>query len=65
MMVHTDFLPYSEGIYHRTPEAFKFNGQHVLKVVGYSKSMDGSTEWIVENSWGEDWGEDGYAKVMS
>jgi len=32
--------------------------------LGYQQSIDGSTEWIVENSWGEDWGEGGYVKMM-
>ena len=64
--VFTDFLAYKEGSYVRTQDAFRFpNGVHVLKVVGYQQSMDGSTEWIVENSWGEDWGENGYAKIVS
>ena len=64
MTPFTDFLAYSEGSYHKSPEAFKFNGQHILKIVGWSKSMDGSTEWIVENTWGADWGEGGYAKIL-
>ena len=59
----TDFLAYKDGLYHRTEEAFKFNGQHIVKIVGWSKSMDGSTEWIIENSWGPDWGENGYARI--
>lgn len=27
--------------------------------------MDGSIEWIMESSWGADWGENGYARVLS
>jgi len=57
-------LAYKDGSYHRTPDAFKFNGQHIVKIVGWGQSMDGSTEWIIENSWGADWGEDGYAKII-
>ena len=59
--VHTDFLPYKEGIYHKTENSFKFNGAHIVKLLGWQKAMDGSTEWIVQNSWGADWGMDGYA----
>merc|ERR1719450_66362 len=42
----------------------KFNGQHLMKIVGFSKAMDGSTEWIVENSWSSEWGMDGYVKMV-
>lgn len=64
MQPYTDFLAYKEGSYHRTQESFKFNGNHLVKIVGWSKTMDGSTEWIVENSWGSDWGENGYVRMM-
>jgi len=57
-------LAYKEGSYHRTSESFKFNGQHIVKIIGYQQSIDGSTEWLVENSWGTDWGENGYAKLI-
>ena len=63
MTVFNDFLAYGEGVYHKTPEAMKFSGQHIVKIVGWGKSMDGTTEWIIENTWGEDWGEKGYAKI--
>lgn len=65
MTIYTDFLAYGEGTYHKTADAMKFNGQHIVKIVGWTKSLDGSTEWIVENTWGDDWGEKGYAKISS
>uniref|UniRef100_A0A7S3FW81 Peptidase C1A papain C-terminal domain-containing protein n=1 Tax=Strombidium rassoulzadegani TaxID=1082188 RepID=A0A7S3FW81_9SPIT len=61
---HTDFLAYSEGTYMKSPDSFKFNGQHIVKILGWIQSIDGSSEWIVENTWGEDWGEKGYAKIQ-
>lgn len=65
MVVYTDFLAYKEGTYHKTPQAFKFNGFHIVKIVGWEKNVvDGSTNWIVQNSWGEDWGQDGYATMQ-
>lgn len=65
MTPYTDFLAYKEGTYHKTPDATKFAGQHLLKILGWGKSMNGDTEWIVENTWGSDWGENGYAKMAS
>lgn len=57
MQPYTDFLTYKEGTYHRTGEAFKFQGNHVVKVLGWDSSPDGSSYWIIENMWGSDWGE--------
>lgn len=61
----TDFLTYKDGTYHRTEEAFKFNGMHLMKLLGWDKREDGQEVWIVQNSWGSDWGEDGIAKIWA
>jgi hypothetical protein len=38
MTVFTDFLAYKEGQYHKTGDSFKFNGQHIVKIVGWEKT---------------------------
>lgn len=62
---YTDFLAYSSGQYQRTSEAFKYNGQHIVKILGWEQTPDGSSAWIIENTWGPSWGENGYATIVS
>jgi len=64
MSAYTDFLSYSEGIYYPTQGAFKFNGQNIIKIIGWGSDVSGEY-WIVQGSWGADWGTNGYAKVMA
>ena len=61
----TDMLTYSEGVYTRTQDSFRFPGQHIFKILGWEASPDGESYWIVENQWGPDWGDNGYAKIAS
>ena len=65
MTIYTDFLTYKQGVYHRTDDSFKFNGQHIVKIVGWDRQADSNDYWIVENSWGSDWGENGYVHVLA
>lgn len=65
MTIYTDFLTYKEGVYHRTEDAFKFNGNHIVKIIGWERNVDGGEHWIIENVWGPGWGEKGYAKIMT
>ncbi|CAH0728019.1 unnamed protein product, partial [Brenthis ino] len=49
---------YASGIFY-DPECNQGRSNHAVTVVGYGV-RDGATYFIVKNSWGENWGEDGY-----
>lgn len=60
--VAEDFLYYSSGIY--THRWGYWIGHHAVILVGYGTTDSGVDYWIVRNSWGPSWGENGYFRIM-
>lgn len=58
MEVRGDFFYYKSGVY--CPTIPWLVGLHAVEIVGYD---DEEGYWIVKNSWGTDWGEDGWFRI--
>jgi hypothetical protein len=58
-----DKLPYfSNGIYMTldSKDGVKQNPNHAVVIGGYGVNVYGEKYWVIRNSWGSEWGEDGY-----
>ena len=58
---HQSFMTYKSGIYSN-PDCSTYYLDHAVLAVGYGteKSQD---FWLLKNSWGPNWGMDGYIKL--
>ncbi|XP_027265828.1 cathepsin 7 [Cricetulus griseus] len=62
---HESFTNYAGGIYHE-PKCKTDNPTHGLLLVGFGyegRESDGKKYWLLKNSHGEKWGENGYMKL--
>lgn len=56
-----DFLFYTGGIFNEScSQPAQLN--HALAIVGYGRDKE-QDFWIARNSWGDDWGENGYIRI--
>merc|ERR550539_803657 len=59
----------SEDVFHFytggviTDEACGTKLDHAVAAVGYGTTEDGIDYFLVRNSWGSEWGEDGYVRI--
>lgn len=62
MMVYQDFMSYQSGIYkHIEGELL---GGHAVKSIGWGEDPKNGKYWILANSWGKEWGENGYFRIV-
>uniref|UniRef100_A0A1B6CKV3 Peptidase C1A papain C-terminal domain-containing protein n=1 Tax=Clastoptera arizonana TaxID=38151 RepID=A0A1B6CKV3_9HEMI len=59
--IYRDFYSYKSGVYqHVTGE---YHGRHSVKIIGWGTDK-GTDYWLVANSWGPDWGEQGLFRII-
>lgn len=59
MLLYEDFVSYAGGVYQ--PDYRNKIGGHALLIIGYDLEGD---FWLCKNSFGSDWGEDGYCRIQ-
>ncbi len=57
------FQAYSSGIFNEQDPRWVNHGMTIVGWDDRARDPQGGGYWIVKNSWGTDWGEDGYARI--
>jgi len=56
---------YSNGVFSEPPSEIDSRINHVVEVFGWGVDNHDNEYWHVKNSWGSEWGEDGYMRLVT
>lgn len=67
--MHKNFYLYKTGIYGHgwKKDPIEYDGYHAINIIGWGvENIDGENVpyWLLRNSWGREWGENGYGKIV-
>jgi C1A family cysteine protease len=68
MVVEMSFVSYKCGVYCQTSpftvnECGSARRGHAVEIVDYGTTSSGVDFWVIKNSWGTNWGENGYFRI--
>ncbi|MCT1538520.1 MULTISPECIES: C1 family peptidase [Lysinibacillus] len=61
--VQPTFWLSNENVFIDVPQVETFEGLHAILIMGYGQRDDGKNFFIIRNSWGPEWADNGYAYV--
>ncbi len=61
LLVNEPFYAYLGGVYNACDGPY--DGLHAVVLVGWDDNAGTEGAWIMKNSWGEGWGENGYMRI--
>ena len=54
----------SNDIWEPTKEECEGGYPHAVNIVGFGTTDEGAKYWIISNSWGEEWANAGYGRII-
>ena len=62
--VTPEFFSYRDGVYRGSQSCQVGGINHAMLVIGFGTDDQGVDFWLVQNSWGSQWGINGFVKIL-